>query len=113
MFVCCDAEDYTRGFQSSEMYRIIDKHANSILLFVTVPPPPRRVSQLPNQQKHNIDDQSSDSTISNTNDGQKRLQKSMLHVHAYAYTVELLITDPPKSSHLQYHIFSLLGAFRL
>ena len=45
--MCCDAEDYTRDFLSSEMYKVIDKHANSILLYITVSPPPRQIPLLP------------------------------------------------------------------
>ena len=40
VFVCCDAEDMEREFQQAAMNRVIDKYANCISLFVTVPPPP-------------------------------------------------------------------------
>ena len=39
VFVCCDPEDFTCEFKDSEMNRVIDRHANSILLHITVPPP--------------------------------------------------------------------------
>ena len=40
--MCCDPDDFERDFGSSEMYQVIDRHANSILLYITVPPPPRK-----------------------------------------------------------------------
>ncbi len=40
VFVCCDAEDITKDFEKSTMNKVIDKYANTITLFVTVPPPP-------------------------------------------------------------------------
>ena len=40
VFVCCDAEDVSRDFDQSLMNKVIDKYANTITLFVTVPPPP-------------------------------------------------------------------------
>ena len=40
MFVCCDSVDATLQFEDSLMNKVIDKYANTITLFVTVPPPP-------------------------------------------------------------------------
>lgn len=40
VFVCCDADDCQKEFSSSVMNLVIDKYANTITLFVTVPPPP-------------------------------------------------------------------------
>ena len=42
------------------MYRVIDKHANSILLFVSVPPPPPRRSLL-TLQKNKLGEANDDS----------------------------------------------------
>ena len=61
---------------SSEMYQVIDRHANSILLFITVPPPPRRIplstrkatpppkkSSSHSVQQQNVDNQSNDCNV--------------------------------------------------
>ena len=42
VFACCDAEDSKKNFYDSEMNQLIDQYTNSILLNVTIPPPPRR-----------------------------------------------------------------------
>ena len=39
--MCCDQDDYQRDFHFSMMNHVIDKLANTITLFVTVPPPQR------------------------------------------------------------------------
>ena len=49
--MCCDAEDLSKDFTSSEMYQVIDKHANELLLFVSVPPPPPTLSKQPRLQQ--------------------------------------------------------------
>ena len=42
VFACSDAEDYKRPFRESEMNRLIEVHINSILLYITIPPPPQK-----------------------------------------------------------------------
>ena len=42
VFACCDPEDFKLDFKDSKMNAIIDRHANTLLLHVTVPPPPRK-----------------------------------------------------------------------
>ena len=56
--MCCDAEDLERNFQESAMNRVIDKYANSITLFVTVPPPapPRPAQPLTNGAQEGFQD---------------------------------------------------------
>ena len=63
MFVCCDPEDFEREFGSSEMYRVMDKHANSILLFITVPPPPRKAVRVQQQQQQQLEEQPNSSVV--------------------------------------------------
>ena len=48
------------------MYQVIDKHANSILLFITVPPPPRKVvraQQQQQQQQQQLEQQPNSSVV--------------------------------------------------
>lgn len=45
--MCCDAGDVEREFRDSDMNHVIDKYANSITLFITVPPPPPAPRLLP------------------------------------------------------------------
>ena len=40
--MCCDHDDYQKLFKESEMNKLIDSHVNSILLLITIPPPPQR-----------------------------------------------------------------------
>ena len=42
VFVCSDPEDYEKEFKESEMSTLIDEYANSILLNISLPPPPRK-----------------------------------------------------------------------
>jgi len=44
--VCCDAEDCKKNFHDSEMNRLIDQYTNSILLNITIPPPPRKKTKV-------------------------------------------------------------------
>ena len=46
VFVCCDAEDCKKNFHDSEMNRLIDQYTNSILLNITIPPPPRKKTKV-------------------------------------------------------------------
>ena len=46
VFVCCDAEYPKKNFHDSEMNQLIDQYINSILLNVTIPPPPRRKTRV-------------------------------------------------------------------
>ena len=49
VFACCDPEDYRKDFRDSEMHKLIDQYANSILLNITIPPPPRRRMREPGE----------------------------------------------------------------
>ena len=44
--MCCDAEDCKKNFHDSEMNRLIDQYTNSILLNITIPPPPRKKTKV-------------------------------------------------------------------
>ena len=44
--MCCDAEDSKKNFYDSEMNQLIDQYTNSILLNITIPPPPRRKTRV-------------------------------------------------------------------
>ena len=44
--MCCDAEDCKKNFHDSEMNRLIDQYTNSILLNITIPPPPRKKAKV-------------------------------------------------------------------
>ena len=39
LFVCCDAEDFQKDFQDSLMVNVLERHANTINILITVPPP--------------------------------------------------------------------------
>ena len=41
VFVCCDEDDYERDFQNSKMRHVLECHANTIKILVTLPPPPK------------------------------------------------------------------------
>jgi len=41
VFVCCKEEDYELDFQTSDMRQVLECHANTIKILVTLPPPPR------------------------------------------------------------------------
>lgn len=46
--MCCDPDDYKKDFESSGLCRVIDKHANTITLYVTIPPSPLKTKMRPN-----------------------------------------------------------------